>query len=515
MQIKTKFEMWNKVTKLSGKGLSKSQISRKTGLSRPTVYSYLSKGLDSFDNNGSLRKKYRKKLDPYEKFIKEQLEDVGTLSASQIRDRLLEYYPDMPPVDDKTVYNFVTYVRTKYNIAKEDLYDARDYQQIIQSPYGEDAQVDFGEGYMCKADGSGQIKVYFFAMVFCRSRQKFIYYQRTPFTAETAVWAHHLAFEFYGGMPQRCIYDQDKVFIVNENIGDLLLTRIFKQYITSIGLKTLFCRKSDPESKGKVENVVKFVKQNFMHGRKFIDIETLNSDAHAWLQRTGNGHVHAATKLIPSEEFAIEKDFLRTYYFKMNTPEQQPKIYVIRKDNTMAYKGNFYTVPLGSYNKYKGRAMVELEGTRVRIYTVGGALLADHELELRKGILVQNNNHLREYSTTLEELEQQALKKLEHTDQCTLYLSILRRNYGRYYRDHLKIINVIECKNDILNEALNLCMSTREYSAASLREVVSTLSKRTKSVIIQERNVPYVPSERDCEMIIDRSSIQTYQDILL
>ncbi len=42
----------------------------------------------------------------------------------------------------------------------------------------------------------------------------------------------------------------------------------------------------DPESKGKIENVVKYVKQNFLYNRCFCDIATLNEEVLQWLNRT-------------------------------------------------------------------------------------------------------------------------------------------------------------------------------------------------------------------------------------
>ena len=105
-----------------------------------------------------------------------------------------------------------------------------------------------------------------------RSRHKYIYYQRTPFTSAAAIYAHELAFEFFGGIPKKILYDQDKVFISSENFGDYILTDKFKRFCTSVHFEAVFCRKSDPESKGKVENVVKYVKNNFLKGQNFTNI---------------------------------------------------------------------------------------------------------------------------------------------------------------------------------------------------------------------------------------------------
>ena len=64
-----------------------------------------------------------------------------------------------------------------------------------------------------------------------------------------------------------------------------------------------FCRKADPQSKGKVENVVKYVKNNFLYGRPWYDLQTLQAQGMAWLQRTGNAMPHSTTRKIPLEEW--------------------------------------------------------------------------------------------------------------------------------------------------------------------------------------------------------------------
>jgi transposase len=62
---------------------------------------------------------------------------------------------------------------------------------------------------------------------------------------------------------------EDKVFIVDESLGDVVLTQSFKRYSESESFDCVFCRKADPQTKGKVENVVKYVKYNFLRGRHF------------------------------------------------------------------------------------------------------------------------------------------------------------------------------------------------------------------------------------------------------
>jgi len=78
---------------------------------------------------------------------------------------------------------------------------------------------------MTDVDGQRK-KVYFFAMVLSRSRFKFVFFSEHPFISETAIAEHEEAFMFFDGYPHELVYDQDKVLLVNENKGDLILTRL-------------------------------------------------------------------------------------------------------------------------------------------------------------------------------------------------------------------------------------------------------------------------------------------------
>ncbi len=215
----------------------------------------------------------------------------------------------LPEVHSKTVYNFVQSIREKHGIKKETEKLPRQYEKLAETEYGHQAQVDFGE-YMMQTKESARKKVYFFDMVLCGAGRSMLYFQTHPFTAETAIVAHEKAFSYFEGQPKEIIYDQDRVFITDENMGDILLTKEFRSYHNQMDFKVTFCRKSDPESKGKIENVVKYVKYNFLRGRTFTGEEELNKSAISWLGRTANSKEHAGTKKIPMQEWQIEKQYL-------------------------------------------------------------------------------------------------------------------------------------------------------------------------------------------------------------
>ena len=286
--------MWYKIRELYLKGFNKSQIAFQLGLHRSTVRRYLKMDEDTLTAKLQHRRRYPRILDKYESYVCDVLSRYRFLSASQIHDWMKEQYPDLPVVCGKTVYNFVETVRRKYNLDKEGL-SKRVYEKMPDTPYGEYAQMDFGESRM-PTYRNDFVKVYFFVMVMSRSRQKFVYFSCTPFTSALAVYAHELAFAYFGGKPRRIIYDQDKVLLVRENLGDLILTRTFRAFVNEQHFQPVFCRPADPESKGKVENMssVTFLPDGHLTAWKSLTPRSCNGwkkqetarymEPHAWFR---------------------------------------------------------------------------------------------------------------------------------------------------------------------------------------------------------------------------------------
>ena len=479
-----KIEMWYKVKELYEDKVSKSQISRDLGIHRDTVRKYLSMSEDEFLHSNSCKRHYHYKLEPYEDFIYRRLESRPYLSSSQIYDKLKENYPNLPKVDTKTVYNYVCFIRSKYKIPKSLEKGIRPYEMQPEDPYGVYAQVDFGERYMRTANGAS-VKVYFFAMVLSRSRHKFIYFSERPFTTASSIYAHQLAFQFYGGIPQKIIYDQDKVFIHRENLGDYILTHAFRSFVREHKFETIFCRKSDPESKGKIENVVKYVKRNFLSGRDYDNIDTLNKEVLAWLTRTGNGEVHASTRKIPAQEFEVEKDFLSPYTGIPSMPENKLLEYHVRKDNTINYHANYYTVPTGTYQGRDTCVYIEVIDDKLNIYSKDtGKTIATHTLCSHKGNLIRNASHQRSRGVPYSEIEDPIKEFFDDSPTINHYLRELYNNKRRYYRDSLDVLNknLSKYPKETLSEALMFCSKEGIYNTNTMIEITQSLAK-SKGII--------------------------------
>jgi hypothetical protein len=179
------------------------------------------------------------------------------------------------------------------------------------------------------------------------SRKKFVNFQDHPYTAQDFIEAHDLAFRYFGGRTLEIVYDQDRVMMVAENAGDLIFTGTFESYYKYAGFSIFLCKGNDPESKGKIESAVKYVKRNFLACRIYIGISTLNSDGLSWLERTANAKIHETTKMIPNVVFAEEIKYLKQAPTLSAPPK--PKSAIVRKTNVVHYLQNRYEVPKGTY----------------------------------------------------------------------------------------------------------------------------------------------------------------------
>src|SRR5690606_33488585 len=240
-----KFMTYYEIHRMSLEGHSVSQISDHLVLNWRTVKKYLSMDEQEYEEfliKGSQKKKL---LSPYEDFVRSKLEVYRDTPAAQMHDWLKEHDAGFPKVSPKTVFNFMQWVRTAHNLPYVQQY--RQFEMIEELPYGKQAQVDFGEYNMRDSTGH-RAKVFFFCLVLSRSRYKYVWFTDRYFTSELAIMAHENAFGYIGGVPDEIVYDQDKVFIVSENGGDIILTEAFRSYTRDRSFTLHFCRKADPQS---------------------------------------------------------------------------------------------------------------------------------------------------------------------------------------------------------------------------------------------------------------------------
>lgn len=468
------------IHQLRKRNLRIAQIAKQLKISRNTVYKYLDMTFEEAQQEFSTPHK-GKKLDPYQDWIVNWLQEFPHLSGAQIKDWLAEQFPDLD-VGESTVRNYVNEIREKFQIEKTAI--PRDYEEVEEQPLGKQIQVDWGQTIQKTMDKKEK-KLYFIAFVLAHSRYKYMEWQDRPFTTQDTIRCHENAFQYFGGRTEEIVYDQDNLIAVNENAGDVILTKEFQAYVKQQKFRIYLCRKADPESKGMIENVVKYVKRNYADSRIFKDIEDWNQRAWMWLARTGNYKVHNTTKKRPVEVFTVKKQHLQPVSSLLSLTENTNKESITRnvmKDNTIRYESNRYSVPLGTYHQEK-QVFLEIAGDKLFIRRLSdGEPIAEHVICKEKGKLIKNRNHGRDRSSQVAELRQEVLQLFP--EEAVNFIEKIDEKYPRYRRDQYLILKEVAKESPtFLAAAVNKCIVEKLFSANEIRDIVAYFKKIEKETV--------------------------------
>ena len=84
------------------------------------------------------------------------------------------------------------------------------------------------------------------------------------------------------------MYDQTKLVVIHEEFREVRYNEAFYNYATSACYDLRVCEGYDPESKGKVESGVKYVKEDFFYGEEFTSPSDLNQRLSSWIDDVAN-----------------------------------------------------------------------------------------------------------------------------------------------------------------------------------------------------------------------------------
>lgn len=104
------------------------------------------------------------------------------------------------------------------------------------------------------------------------------------------------------GIPEHILTDNMKsVVIRRDDEGRPVWQKDYELFMGNLGFETKLCKPRHPFTKGAVERLVRFVKDNFLPGRTFNEITDLNYEAVHWCNAQ-NGCYHRAVDCIPNEK---------------------------------------------------------------------------------------------------------------------------------------------------------------------------------------------------------------------
>ena len=185
------------------------------------------------------------------------------------------------------------------------------------------------------------------------------------------------------GIPKYILTDNMKSVVTGrDSEGHPVWNNEYADFMKAVGFETKLCKPRHPFTKGAVERLVKFVKDNFMAGRVFGSITDLNYEAIRWCDRQDNRY-HDGVYCIPVKEHSDHclknatlftmTDAVRLYLW----PERR-----ISFDGFVNYEGRRFGVPFW----FKGKTCrVSRQEYTLYIYTPDlNKKLAEHNVTWRR-----------------------------------------------------------------------------------------------------------------------------------
>ena len=282
-----------------GAGLSIRSIARELGISRNTIRKYLRMAEVAIGEQQANRTR-RKQLDDYRDYIVTLLGQFPSLSAVKVLRKLKERHPELG-VSDRSARRYIKALKETVSLRQ------KRYYEPVESLPGVQCQVDGGELRGLSVGGEATT-VHFVVFVLSYSRLMYVGLSPRPIDTATFIRLHDATFRYFGGRPEECVYDQTKLVVLHEQYRELDLNPAFAAYATAAGFRIYACEGYDPESKGKAEAGVKYVKGNALAGEVFDDWDHLEAHVRQWLDGVANVRQHGTTGEAPRVRF--ERDEL-------------------------------------------------------------------------------------------------------------------------------------------------------------------------------------------------------------
>ena len=164
---------------------------------------------------------------------------------------------------------------------------------------GEAYQMDWGFVKVQASDGK-EYKVACFAMICHHCGERYIEF--FPNAKQESLFIGMLHAFAYMGIPRYVLTDNMKsVVIGRDSAGNPIWQHDYEAFMRIVGFQTKLCKPRHPFTKGKVERLIRFAKDNFIPGRVFREITDLNYEALRWCN-SQNQCYHRAVDCIPEDK---------------------------------------------------------------------------------------------------------------------------------------------------------------------------------------------------------------------
>lgn len=329
-----RMQEWADIVAAYHRGVSIKEIVRTTGLSRNTVR----KAIRSENAPRYERPPVESKLDPYKDYLLERLDEYPRISV----ERLYAEISTIGYTGKKTILADFT---RPYRKARRRTSDIR-----FETALGHQAQVDWAELGCHVLDGK-RTRVSIFVMVLGYSRM--IYAEVvTDETSATFLACHEHAFSFFGGITEEILYDNAKVVALKHDREKIVFNASLLDFAGHYGYTPRVCKPYHPQTKGKVERTVRYIRDSFLEAETFYGLEEMQDRLVAWPDNVANRRIHATTHERPCELLLHERlRDARPYQAKKSKPLEASIIKLLQPSFKIADAPKIETRPLSFYEE--------------------------------------------------------------------------------------------------------------------------------------------------------------------
>jgi transposase len=330
---------WIDIRALAREGLSVSEIARRSGHDRKTVRAVLlGEGPKLKRSTKVLR---ASKLDPYRDYLRERA-NQGCLNAAVLYEEIkgLGYEGKLSILRD-----FLRPIRVE-------LAHKREATIRFETGPAKQAQVDWADfGRVWDSFEGCWKKLYLFIFTLGYSRAMYLEFT-TSLDMEHFLGAHLGAFSALG-IPGEILYDNLKTGILGrDEQGKPIFPGRFLDFSLYYGFSPKFCRPARPQTKGKVERSVGYVRQNFWVrvgrrvGEKELELGELNEAARTWLDNVANCRLHGTHGELVSGRLAEERPHLGSLKARVIYDISYHFLRRVGRDGRFSHRGQVYELPL-------------------------------------------------------------------------------------------------------------------------------------------------------------------------
>jgi transposase len=215
-------------------------------------------------------------------------------------------------------------------------------ERRFETPPGRQSQIDWGQARVRFRHQPRELHLFVLTLGFSRRG----YYCTYPNEQLGAFLdAHEAAFAHFGGHTHEHLYDRPRTVCRPVAGGRIEWNPTFRAFADYWGFEPRLCRAYRARTKGKVESGVKYVKRNFLPGRRFLDQADFDAQLAEWTATVADVRIHGTVHEQPLARFAREQPHLIPIAGQPSFRVAVPVSRIVADDYLVSFQTNRYSVP--------------------------------------------------------------------------------------------------------------------------------------------------------------------------